>query len=82
MLRLLLALLITAPACFAADYGKVTTQKIADGVYLFTTTPYGDAGLSGNSVAIIGDEGVLVFDANGLPSTAQTILGEIRKNAQ
>ena len=67
------------PNCFAKDFGKVTSQKVAEGVYLFTTTPYGDVGLSGNSVAIVSDEGVLVFDANGTPETAATVLAEIRK---
>lgn len=63
----------------AKDYGKVSSQKVAEGVYLFTTTPYADVGLSGNSVAILSDDGVLVFDANGTPETAATVLGEIRK---
>ena len=63
----------------AADYGKVTGQKVAEGVYLFTTTPYADVGLSGNSVAILSDEGVLVFDSNATPETAATVLAEIRK---
>jgi cyclase len=67
------------PHVFARDFGKVTSQKVAEGVYLFTTTPYGDVGLSGNSVAILSDDGVLVFDANGTPETATTILAEIRK---
>ena len=65
--------------CFAKDFGKVASQKVAEGVYLFTTTPYGDVGLSGNSVVILSDEGVLVFDANGTPETAATVLAEIRK---
>ena len=64
---------------YAADYGKVTGQKVAEGVYLFTTTPYADVGLSGNSVAILTDEGVLVFDSNATPETAATVLVEIRK---
>jgi cyclase len=68
-----------APHCSAKDFGKVASQKVADGVYLFTTTPYGDVGLSGNSVAVLSDEGVLVFDANGTPETAATVLAEIRK---
>jgi cyclase len=63
----------------AADYGKVTSQKVAEGIYLFTTTPYADVGLSGNSVAIISDDGVLVFDSNATPETAATVLAEIRK---
>ena len=70
--------LILASLSFAAEYGKVSSQKIADGVYLFTTSPYG-VGLSGNSVAIIGTESVLIFDTNGLPKTAETILGEVKK---
>lgn len=65
--------------CMAADFGKVTSQKAAEGVYLFTTTPYADVGLSGNSVAILSDEGVLVFDSNAIPETAATVLAEIRK---
>jgi glyoxylase-like metal-dependent hydrolase (beta-lactamase superfamily II) len=65
--------------CFAKDYGKVTSVKVADGIYLFTTTPYADVGLSGNSVAILSNEGVLVFDSNGTPETAATVLEAIRK---
>jgi glyoxylase-like metal-dependent hydrolase (beta-lactamase superfamily II) len=65
--------------CMAKDYGKVTSHKVAEGVYLFTTTPYGDVGLSGNSVAILSDDGVLVFDSNGTPETAASVLAEIRK---
>ena len=65
------------PACVAKDYGKVTSQKVAEGIYLFTTTPYADVGLSGNSVAILSDEGVLVFDSNATPETAATVLTEI-----
>lgn len=63
----------------AAEYGKVTSRKVAEGVYLFTTTSYGDVGMCGNSVAILSDEGVLVFDSAAIPETAATILGEIRK---
>ena len=75
----LLAFMHFAPACAAKDYGKVTGQKVVEGVYLFTTTPYADVGLSGNSVAILSDEGVLVFDAGATPETAATVLAEIRK---
>ena len=75
----LLCFCLLGSYCFAKDFGKVTGQKVAEGVYLFTTTPYGDAGLSGNSVAILSDDGVLVFDSNGTPETAATVLAEIRK---
>jgi glyoxylase-like metal-dependent hydrolase (beta-lactamase superfamily II) len=75
----LLAFMHFVPKCHAKDYGKVTCHKVAEGVYLFTTTPYADVGLSGNSVAILSDEGVLVFDSNATPETAATVLAEIRK---
>jgi cyclase len=78
MLRISFIFILFASICFSADYGKVSSQKIADDVYLFTTTPYG-VGLSGNSVAILGDSNVLIFDSNGLPPTAETILAEVRK---
>ena len=56
-----------------------THVEVAPGVHLFQTQPYGDVGLDGNSVAIIGDDGVLVFDANGTPAAARAVLAEIRK---
>lgn len=65
--------------CIASDFGKVSSQKVAEGIYLFTTTPYADVGLSGNSVAILSDDGVLVFDSSATPETAATVLAEIRK---
>jgi cyclase len=64
---------------FAADYGKTTTTKVADGIYLFTTTGYGDVGLSGNSIAVVSKDGVLLFDTSGTPATARVILQELKK---
>jgi cyclase len=76
---ILLCLSFFGGNAFSADYGKVTGQKVAEGIYLFATTPYADVGLSGNSVAILSDNGVLVFDSNATPETAATVLAEIRK---
>src|SRR5687768_10004364 len=53
--------------------------EVAPGVHLFRTAPYGEVGLDGNSIVIISDEGVLVFDTNGTPSAAEAVLAEIRK---
>lgn len=76
---LMTVLLCVLPVvCQAADYGKVTSQKVAEGVYLFTTTPYGDVGFCGNSIAVVSSDGVLVFDTGGIPDTASTILAEVR----
>lgn len=52
--------------------------RIADGVFLFRTAPYGEVGLDGNSVVIISNDGVLVFDTNGTPAAAAAVLAEIR----
>ena len=54
------------------------TVKVGDGIYLFITAPHSDVGLDGNSVAVVSDSGVLVFDANGTPSAARAVLQAIR----
>ena len=53
--------------------------EVPPGVHLFQTRPYGDVGLDGNSVAIVSDDGVLVFDANGTPAAARAVLAAIRR---
>lgn len=53
--------------------------QVAEGVYVFMTPPYGDVGLDGNSVVILSNDGVLVFDTNGTPKAAEAVLAEIRK---
>ena len=74
---LALAPLEAQPA--APDRPAPTRVEVAPGVHLFQTARYGDAGLDGNSVVVIGDRGVLVFDANGTPAAATAVLAEIRK---
>ncbi len=53
--------------------------EVADGIYLFLSSAYGDVGLDGNSIVIVSSDGVLVFDSNGTPATAASVLAEIRK---
>lgn len=53
-------------------------SEIARGVYLYQTAPYGDVGLDGNSIAIVGSTGVLVFDTNGTPAAAAAVLADLR----
>src|ERR1041384_4630899 len=74
----LLAVLAVRPA---ADYTRPApeTVEVAKGVYCFISKPYGDVGLDGNSVAIVSEDGVLVFDANGTPAASAAVLAEIRK---
>lgn len=75
------ALALAAVASRAAEDDPRVPRRVdvAPGVHLFVTPPYGDVGLDGNSVAIVGRDGVLVFDANGTPSAAAKVLAEIRK---
>ena len=71
--------------CFAAGAAKaqfapveIKTTKLADGIYQFTVAADGYVEQL-NSVAIVGERDVLVFDTTTRPSTARTILAEIRK---
>ncbi len=79
ILTVIFLILIALAPIDAEEYGKVDIKKVADGIYLFRTTPYGDVGMSGNSVAILTNDGVIVFDSTAIPETASTILGEIKK---
>src|SRR5271167_1351431 len=58
----------------------VAVQKvqIADGIYQFITAPDGYVP-NGNSIVIVNQDDVLVFDDFSRPSTARTELAEIRK---
>lgn len=78
---LALALALSLAAALRADYVRPAPQRVdvAPGVYLFISKPYGDVGLDGNAVAIVGDRAVLVFDTNGTPASAANVLAEIRK---
>lgn len=75
LLALLAAMAAPSPA---AEYGKVTSTQVADGVYLFTTTRYGDVGFCGNVVAIVSGDGVALFDSGGTPAIAREILRQLR----
>jgi cyclase len=55
------------------------TERVADGVYAFITPEERSGFQSGNSVAIIGDSGVLVFDTGNIPSSTRRQIAEIRK---
>jgi glyoxylase-like metal-dependent hydrolase (beta-lactamase superfamily II) len=75
----------SAPAAKTAATKRATSPfppplrtEVAPGIYLFRTEPYGDVGLDGNSIAIVSNDGVLVFDSNGTPSAARAVLAQIR----
>lgn len=76
-----LGTLLLAPGLLKSQPTHPVPDKleIAEGIYLFRTEPYGDAGLDGNSVVVVTQDGVLVFDSNGTPAAAEAVLVEIRK---
>ena len=47
------------------------TEKVAEGIYAFITPEERSGFQAGNSVAIIGDDGVLVFDTGNIPSATR-----------
>jgi glyoxylase-like metal-dependent hydrolase (beta-lactamase superfamily II) len=67
-----------------ASQGRPAPKRIevADGIYLFASSAYGDVGLDGNSIVIVSSDGVLVFDSNGTPAAAASVIAEIRKITQ
>ena len=72
-----IAVLVSVSTLTAQRPDPMRTQ-VVEGIYLFRTAPYGEVGLDGNSIAIIGSDGVLVFDTNGTPSAAAAVLAQIR----
>lgn len=79
MLRATLAGLLLLPLPLRAQTLPPPRKiQVADGIYLFITAPYGDAGLDGNSFAVLTPDGVLVFDSNGTPAAATAVLTAIR----
>ena len=70
--------LIVADAGLAQAPVAVQKVQLADGVYQFITAPDGYVP-NGNSVVIVNENDVLVFDTFSRPSTARTVLAEIRK---
>jgi glyoxylase-like metal-dependent hydrolase (beta-lactamase superfamily II) len=74
-----LVALVLLPLPTGAQAGRAPTKtEVAPGVFVFSTPPYGDVGLDGNSIVILSNDGVLVFDSNGTPAASAAVLAEIR----
>lgn len=60
---------------------KTGPQKIAiaDGIFLFISPDQDPLEVNGNSIVVVNEHDVLVFDTNVLPSSARAVLAEIRK---
>src|ERR1043165_2973626 len=79
-MRSIAATVLAALALLRFDYARPAPQatEVAKGVYLFQSAPYGEVGLDGNSVAILGNDAVLVFDTNGTPASSAQVLAHIK----
>jgi cyclase len=65
----------------AVDEIKSGPRKvaIADGIFLFISPDQDPIEVDGNSIVVVNELDVLVFDTNVLPSSARAVLAEIRK---
>ena len=52
---------------------------IAEGIFLFISPDQDPLEVDGNSIVVVNEHDVLVFDTNVLPSSARAVLAEIRK---
>src|ERR1043165_951187 len=79
-MRSLAVLAVVVLALVRSDYLRPAPQatEVANGVYLFQSAPYGEVGLDGNSVAVVGNDAVLVFDTNGTPASSAQVLAHIK----
>jgi cyclase len=55
------------------------TVHVADGIFAFVASESNTGIVSGNCIAVIGDDGVLVVDSTSFPSHARQIIAEIRQ---
>jgi glyoxylase-like metal-dependent hydrolase (beta-lactamase superfamily II) len=58
---------------------SLTREVLADGIYLFRAPSALDLWTATNTVVIVNDEDVTVFDSNTRPRTARMVIAEIRK---
>jgi glyoxylase-like metal-dependent hydrolase (beta-lactamase superfamily II) len=64
------------PSAATSRHQKV---EVGTGIYLFLSPDYDSIEVDGNSIAVVCDSDILVFDTNVLPSSAAGVLDEIRK---
>jgi cyclase len=76
-----LCFLLTAPHAYAENAASHTyhTVQVGNGVVAFIASESNTDIVSGNCIAIIGNEGVLVVDSTSFPSHAREIIREIKQ---
>ena len=79
--RLLLSIvaLVAAQAAASAQNQKLEIVKLAVGVYAGVYSEFRMDPVEGNSLIVVGADGVLVLDSGRTPDSARTMMSEIRK---
>jgi len=84
LVAILLVFGVDGRAQLVADYGHVTerftTTGVGRDVYAFIAPDSRTAFVTGNSLAVIGTDAVLVVDSGHVPSMARRMIGEIRRH--
>ena len=78
-LAVLSAPLLRADAEAPKPDPSLKKEALADGIWLFRAPSALDLWTASNSVVIVNDEDVVVFDTNTRPATARMVIAEIRK---
>jgi glyoxylase-like metal-dependent hydrolase (beta-lactamase superfamily II) len=85
-LRRRLLLLALSAVCLGAQGGSTSPLtksyemvKVGEGVYAFISEESLTTVVSGNSVVVVGDEGVLVVDTGSFPTLARRMIDDIRR---
>lgn len=74
-----LFLFILSTSAQTSTFHTYQTVQVADGVIAFVASESNNGIVSGNCIAVIGDDGVLVVDSTSFPSHARKIISEIKK---
>ena len=67
------------PEAGARDSTALEKIELANGIYLFRAPSALDLWTSSNSLVVVNDSDVVVFDSNARPSTSRLVIAEIRK---
>lgn len=78
LLAVAMSMVLTLSALAAPPRPAPRKVELAPGIFAFMTAPYGAVGLDGNSIVVLSNSGVLVFDSNGTPAAAAAVLAEIQ----
>ena len=72
-------ILVAAQLTALAQNQKLEIVKLTDGVYSAVYSEYRMDPIEGNSLIVVGDDGVFVLDSGRTPDAAKTMMSEIRK---